>query len=100
MPKIQSASAILKKMVGTNVLLAERIQEQRVRNEVAMLIYQVRTEADLSQAQLARLIHTSQPAIARLEDADYEGQSLSTLYKIAEALGRKVEVTMPYAGVG
>ena len=31
--------------------------------------------------------------IARLEDADYEGHSLSMLQRIAEALGQRLEVS-------
>jgi predicted transcriptional regulator len=95
MPKIKSASSILKKMIGSNVLLAKKVMAQRVNNQDARLIVQVRTEAGLTQKQLADLIHTSQPAIARLEDAEYDGQSLSMLQKIATALGRTVHVEMP-----
>ena len=44
-------------------------------------------------AQLAKLIGTKQPVIARLEDADYEGHSLSMLQRIAEALDQRLEVS-------
>jgi hypothetical protein len=33
-----------------------------------------------------------QSAIARLEDADYQGHSLKTLNRIAAALGKRVEI--------
>ena len=59
-----------------------------------MLIYQARTEAGLTQADLAKLVGTAQPNIARLEDADYEGHSLSMLQRIAEALGKRIEIQM------
>jgi hypothetical protein len=39
------------------------------------------------------LIDTLQPVIARFEDADYEGHSLSMLQRIAEALGQRLEVS-------
>ena len=52
-----------------------------------------RTRAGLTQTQLAELIDTKQPVIARLEDADYEGHSLSMLQRIAEALGQRLEVS-------
>jgi DNA-binding XRE family transcriptional regulator len=60
--------------------------------EIAELIHQVRTEAGLSQRELAKLIGTSASAICRLEDADYDGHSMAMLRRIAEALGRRVEV--------
>jgi transcriptional regulator with XRE-family HTH domain len=57
---------------------------------VAQLIYDARTKAGLTQKQLAGLIGTSQPNIARLEDADYEGHSLTMLQRIAKALNQRL----------
>jgi transcriptional regulator with XRE-family HTH domain len=44
----------------------------------------------LTQAQLAEMVGTRQPSIARLEN-DSSTPSLSFLSKIAEALGAKIE---------
>jgi transcriptional regulator with XRE-family HTH domain len=60
--------------------------------EVSQLIYEARTKAGLTQKQLAELIGTKQPVIARLEDADYEGHSLSMLQKIAHTLNQRVVI--------
>ena len=46
------------------------------------------------EKQLADLIGTTQSVISRLEDADYEGHSLSMVSRIAEALERKVKVQL------
>lgn len=70
------------------------LQEERVNAEVARLIYDMRTSAGLSQQQLAELIGTTQSVIRRLEDADYEGRSLSLLERIAAALNQKLTVVM------
>ena len=70
------------------------LQEERVNAEVARLIYEMRTAAGLSQQQLAELIDTTQSVISRLEDADYEGRSLSMLERIATALNQKLTVVM------
>ena len=70
------------------------LEEERVNAEVARLIYDMRTSAGLSQRQLAELIRTTQSVISRLEDADYEGRSLSTLERIATALNHKLAVVM------
>jgi transcriptional regulator with XRE-family HTH domain len=70
------------------------LQEERVNAEVARLIYDIRTNAGLSQQQLAELIGTTQSVISRLEDSDYEGRSLSMLDRIAQALNQKLTVAM------
>ena len=61
--------------------------------DIAMQIYSLRKKRGLSQKQLAELIEVKQSNIARLEDADYEGYSLKTLEKIAEALDATIDVT-------
>jgi transcriptional regulator with XRE-family HTH domain len=68
------------------------IKEASLNAIVAQLIYEARTARGLTQKQLADLVGTKQSAIARLEDADYDGHSLSMLQKIADALNRKVEI--------
>ncbi|CAG0969060.1 hypothetical protein PHYC_01141 [Phycisphaerales bacterium] len=78
------------RMIGDDPALRAMIEEEIQNREVASLIYEARTKAGLTQAALARLIGTRQPTIARLEDADYEGHSLSMLRRIAEALGMRI----------
>lgn len=68
------------------------VEEASINAKVAQLIYEARTKAGLTQKQLAELVGTKQPVIARLEDADYEGHSLSMLQKIARALNQKVVI--------
>lgn len=70
------------------------LQEEHVNAEVARLIHDMRTAAGLSQQQLAELIETTQSVISRLEDAGYEGRSLSMLERIAHALNHKLTVVM------
>jgi ribosome-binding protein aMBF1 (putative translation factor) len=69
-----------------------RVEEQMLNVEMAQLVYDARTAAKLTQKELAALVGTTQPVIARLEDADYEGHSLSMLRRIAEALDRRIVV--------
>jgi transcriptional regulator with XRE-family HTH domain len=70
------------------------LEEERVNAEVARLIHDMRTGAGISQQKLAELIGTTQSVISRLEDADYEGRSLSMLERIAHALNQKLTVVM------
>jgi ribosome-binding protein aMBF1 (putative translation factor) len=60
--------------------------------EIAELIYKARTRAGLSQRDLARRVGTTASVICRLEDAEYDGHSLGMLRRIAEALGKRVEL--------
>lgn len=65
-----------------------------VGRDVGQLIYDARVTARLTQRQLAERIGTTQSVIARLEDADYSGHSLTMLTRIAFALGYGVEIRM------
>ena len=60
--------------------------------EVGQRIYDLRTDAGLTQAELARLVGTTPSVISRLEDADYRGHSVAMLRRIAEALDSRVEI--------
>jgi transcriptional regulator with XRE-family HTH domain len=72
--------------------MQEMVAIASINAHVAQLIYEARIKAGLTQQQLADLIGTKQPVIARLEDADYEGHSLSMLQRIAHALNQRVEI--------
>jgi transcriptional regulator with XRE-family HTH domain len=78
------------------------LEAERVNAEVARMIYELRADAGLTQKELADLVGTTQSVISRLEDADYEGHSLSVLNRIARALNQNVTVVMtakdPQAG--
>jgi ribosome-binding protein aMBF1 (putative translation factor) len=81
---MKEATEILALLTGDDPELREMIAEERLNSQVARLIYEARTAAGLTQKQLADLIGTQQSTVARLEDADYEGRSLSMLRRIAE----------------
>ena len=70
----------------------EAYEEEVVNAEIARRIYQLRTQAGLTQQELAERVGTSKSAICRLEDADYEGHSLSMLKRIAAAVDKRVEI--------
>lgn len=67
------------------------LAEARMNLAVAQMLYDGRIKAGLSQAELARRVGTTQSVISRLEDADYQGHSLTMLQKIAAALGRNLQ---------
>ncbi|AUT00498.1 transcriptional regulator [Nostoc sp. CENA543] len=92
MAKTSDAIKIIDQMTSSDPELEAMVAEASINAEVAQLIYEARTKAGLTQKQLAELIGTKQPVIARLEDADYEGHSLSMLQKIAHALNQRVVI--------
>jgi DNA-binding XRE family transcriptional regulator len=68
------------------------LEEARANDEVARKIFELRTKAGLTQRQLAKLVGTTPSVICLLEEADYQGHSLSLLRRIAAALNRRVEI--------
>ena len=91
--RTKNARKILDDLTRKDPELRKMIAEEALNVRVARMIFDARTRAGLTQTQLAELIDTKQPVIARLEDADYEGHSLSMLQRIAEALGQRLEVS-------
>ncbi len=87
-----NAGAILDRLVGRDPKLRGRIETAKLGLRVAQMIYDARTAAGLTQVQLAELVGTTQSVISRLEDADYEGHSLSMLQRVAEALHRQIDI--------
>ncbi len=59
--------------------------------EIAYQILQLRKKKKLSQVQLARKIGTTQSNVARME-AGKQNFSTDTLVRVAQALGRELEV--------
>src|SRR5438477_13213079 len=57
-------------------------------------ILSLREKLGLSQSEMARRMGTSQQAVARLESGEYEGFTLKTLEKVAEALGAELVVDL------
>lgn len=83
-----------RRYVGEDVERKASLERERVNAEVARTIYELREQAGLSQKELADRVETTQSVISRLEDADYEGHSLSMLNRIAKALNQQVQVVM------
>lgn len=92
MAKTSNALKILEKINRSDFELQEMVAESTINAQVAQSIYEARIKAGLTQQQLADRIGTKQPVIARLEDADYEGHSVSMLQKIAIALNQRLEI--------
>ena len=64
------------------------------KSRIAIEIAAFREREGLTQAELARSVGTSQSAIARMENADYQNYSIRTLRKIAEMLDLELLVSL------
>ncbi len=62
-------------------------EEQEEEFEIAKEVIKLRLKAGLTQKELAKKAHTSQPAIARLESGSYRNVSMNFLRKVGHALG-------------
>jgi len=61
-----------------------------IMSEIGPFLARLRIASRLTQADLAKRVGCSQPDIARIEDADYQGHSTETLRSVAEALGVEI----------
>ena len=86
------ALEIMDRLTGNSPEMADLLEQERANLDIARKIYELRTKARLSQAELAKKVGTTQSVISRLEDADYDGHSLAMLRRIASALEKRVEI--------
>ncbi len=70
----------------------KHFEEERRALDLALKIAKLRQRKRLSQQEFARLMGTSQQAISRIESGEYEGFTLKTLQKIAEATGTHLKI--------
>lgn len=92
--KVTNGLDIIRQETGVDARTNPQVQSFRRPYELAQMIYDARTAAGLTQQQLADLIGTKQPVISQLENADYKGQSLAMLERIAEALDLEVQLRL------
>ena len=92
--KTSNALDIIRQELGIDPRTDPRVQAYRRPYDIAQMIYDARIAAGLSQQELADLIGTKQPVISQLENADYQGQSLAMLERIATALDLEVELKL------
>ncbi|MEP7363118.1 MAG: helix-turn-helix transcriptional regulator [Acidobacteriota bacterium] len=70
----------------------KRLEDAQANDGIARKIRELRMAAGLTQTELAKVVGTTASVISRLEDAEYEGHSLSMLRKVAGAMNQRIEV--------
>jgi len=92
MARTKDFAKVIRDRLASDPDLAEAVEAESFNADVAMKVYEARTEAGLTQKQLAERVGTQQSVISRIEDADYDGHSLSSLRRIGRALGKKLRL--------
>ncbi len=72
----------------------EKVEEEYQNLCISEQIAQARHAARLTQAALAKRIHTTKSAVSRYENADYKGYSMPLLNRIAKACNATLKVQM------
>ena len=91
-----------RKIIRLNDVLAEELRDPEFRRHfeayelpvrLAIEIARLRQDKKLTQAKLASKMGVTQQFVARLENSERTMPSLRTLSKLAEALGRRLQVS-------
>ena len=90
----RTAAEIIDRITGHDPELRRLITEATLNAEVAEMLHKARTRSGLTQKELADRLGTKQPVIARLEDGEYTGHSLTMLQRIAVALGCRLQLRL------
>jgi ribosome-binding protein aMBF1 (putative translation factor) len=75
------------------------VAEEELRIRVGQIVYRIRQDSGLTQAQLAKLVGTHRTNISKIEHADYEGSALEMLARVCLAVHKPLDITYRGAGV-
>jgi ribosome-binding protein aMBF1 (putative translation factor) len=85
---------IIKQRFGIDPRTDPNVQAFSELFRTAQMVYDARQAAGMSQKELADAVGTTESVIAGLEDANYEGDFLAMLRRIADALHMKLRVEL------
>jgi ribosome-binding protein aMBF1 (putative translation factor) len=77
-----------------NPRLKKAYEQEDVRARLAVRITELRREKKLSQAELARRLHTTQQVVSDIETFRHANLTLLTVRKIAQALNSRLVVDL------
>jgi ribosome-binding protein aMBF1 (putative translation factor) len=77
-----------------NPRLKKAYEQEDVRARLAVRITELRREKKLSQAELARRLHTTQQVVSDIETFRHANLTLLTIQKIAQALNSRLVVDL------
>ena len=94
MAKTRNFEDVIRAKLAGDSDLAVAVDNEAFHANIAMQVYDARIAAGLTQKELAKRAGTVQSVISRIEDANYDGHSLSLLKRIALALSLKLDVRL------
>ena len=68
--------------------------EEEIYASLAIQVAKIRQEEKLTQAELAKRLHTTQQTVSRLEGIHNQSCSLATLIKLARVLNKRLKVEL------
>ncbi len=83
---------LFREFIGDDPEEVAAYSHERTLAAIAHQAFGLRTEAGLTHEQLATMIGTTPEVIDDIEEADYEGDALVMLTKIAAALKKRLDV--------
>jgi ribosome-binding protein aMBF1 (putative translation factor) len=92
--KTNDGMEIIKQRFGIDPRIDARVQSFAEAFSVAQAVYDARVRAGMKQKELAEAIGTSESTIAALEAADYDGDPIAMLRRIAAALHMKLRLEL------
>ena len=91
-PTTDAVTIIHRRFIEGRPELEAYLVEELERILIGNQIYDLRTQAGMTQVALAKKVGTKAAEIDRLENADFEGHPLPLLRKIAAVFGRRIEI--------
>jgi ribosome-binding protein aMBF1 (putative translation factor) len=92
--KIVDAVEIMDAEFGKQAGWRDGVAAAGQRRVLGDLVRDAREAQGMTQTELARRAKTTQSAVSRLEDADYETMKLDTLERVAAALGLPLSISL------
>ncbi len=93
--KTSDAVELMDSWYGGDPEWDQMVIEEEIKARVGQLVYNLRTEAGLSQTRLAEMTGVTQAMISKLENADYDGDFFGLLLKVCFVLHKKLNVSGP-----
>lgn len=83
----------IKKRKASDKVFAQNYDKKYIDFKINIILKNLREEANITQEELAKKMHTKKSAISRIETKSADLR-LSTLFKFAAVLGRKVRISI------
>ena len=95
--RVSDAVELMDRWYGNIPNWDEMVAEEEFKMQVGQALYDLRNAVGMSQTDLARLIGANQATLSKVENADYNGNTIEVLKRVCFALHTKISVSCPVA---